>query len=133
MVATVAAMAGPGTVDEWRDEIRRRLVVAMRARRRPDVSALRSVLAAIDNAEAVPAEGGGSTVVPGPIAGTVVGFAAQAPRRRLRTDEVRALVHAELDERRQAAAAYRDRGLDEEAQAVEAEARVIEQLLTGEG
>lgn len=86
-----------------RTRLRTHLTVAMRERDRPSTNALRSVLAALDNAEAVPA---GSWAVAGSehVAGAVVGVGAgERPRRQLTPDEERAVVARELAEMRASA------------------------------
>ena len=73
---------------------------------RGQVSALRSTLAALDNATAVPSSGSlgsGSEHVAG---GAVGVGAAEAPRRELTEADALAVVRAEIAERRTAADAY---------------------------
>lgn len=86
------------------ERLRADLTAALRRRDRPTVSTLRSVLATIANAEAVPAD---EVTVgdEGPVAGAVTGLgAAEAPRRDLSEDDVRALVARDRDELLAAAA-----------------------------
>jgi uncharacterized protein YqeY len=89
-----------------RTRLREALVAAMRRRDAAAVSALRSTLAAIDNAEAVdPSHAPSATS--GAIAGAVGGLgAAEVPRVQLSEHEVAALVRAAIDERHDAAAQY---------------------------
>jgi uncharacterized protein YqeY len=104
--------------------LRRALTPAMKARDTTAVSALRTTLAAIANAEAV--------AVPTPpptgglIAGAHVGLGAgEATRRVLSGEQVASIVRAEIDERRTAAAEYTHHGQTDEAARVTAEADVL--------
>ena len=88
--------------------LRTALRSAMRERDRPAVDAIRSALARIANAEAVPIE-----TVPraGAIEEAAIGVGvADAPRRVLDEAEMRTLVAAEADELAQAAAHWRTTG-----------------------
>jgi uncharacterized protein YqeY len=91
--------------------------------------ALRSVLSAIDNAEAPD-----SVVVHGPtngaIAGAVAGLGAtEVARRDLSDEQIRGLVRSEIDERRCAAADCTAGGHVERAAALRAEVAVLVGLL----
>ncbi len=106
-----------------RDALSAALPVAMRARDRVAVAALRSALAAVANAEAVPIDGA-------PAAGAVelarVGVgAADAPRRVLTEADVRRIVRAEVDERADAARVMAGAGRPDEADRLQAEAAVL--------
>lgn len=98
----------------------------MKARDRAAVAAIRSALAAIDNAEAVdPAHAPrpGSTV----IAGAAVGLhAGEVPRLELSGEQVVALVEAEAVERMAAARHYDELGRPDEAARLRAEAAVLQ-------
>lgn len=101
-----------------RDRMRRELPVALRARDRTRVAALRSALAAIDNAEAVPTE-----------AATIhaVGLgAAETARGELSETHIAAIVAAEITERRDIAARYSG---TEHAARLHAEAEILAALL----
>ncbi|MGL5850925.1 MAG: hypothetical protein ACRCZD_09115, partial [Phycicoccus sp.] len=75
--------------------------IAMRTRDRVALSALRSALAAVANAEAVPVE---SAPGAGALEHAVLGVgAADVPRRELTEDDVRGVVTAEATEREEAA------------------------------
>jgi uncharacterized protein YqeY len=110
---------------------------ALRDRDTAAVAALRSALAAIGNAEAVP----GSLPNPpgpgaGPIAGAVIGLGAgEAARHVLSDDEVAAIVRAEIEERQAAAVQYRDGGHEARAGQLLREADVLTAVLAraGEG
>ncbi len=97
------AGAGPGA--DARARLRLALAAALRARDMVAVSALRSALDAIGNAEAVepgvaPPPGSGSPHVAGSVAGL---GAAEAERRRLSAAEIGQIVRAEAGERERAA------------------------------
>jgi uncharacterized protein len=120
-------------VDE--SPLRRRLEQALRAAlRRPDAtatSALRSALAAIDNAGAVtpgpaPAPRAGSPHVAGAAAG--VG-AAETTRRRLGENQVEQIVRSQVAERRAAARDYERAGHADRAGRLRREASALESAL----
>jgi uncharacterized protein YqeY len=102
--------------------LRRALTTALKARDAVAVSALRSALAAIENAGAVD----GSQVPPpgsGPIAGAVDGLgAAEVGRRPV---DVGAVVAAEVEQRREAAREYAALGRSDRADRLHAEADVL--------
>jgi uncharacterized protein YqeY len=129
-----------------RTRMRRALTAAMKARDRRAVTALRSALAAIDNAEAVdtanpppvdtantpPATEGhppateGDPAGEGRIAGATVGVgAAEVARRTLTPAETLAIVREEVAERQTAAHAYERAGQSEPAERLRAEAEVL--------
>ena len=106
--------------------MRRALPSAVRARDKQAVAALRSALAAIDNAEAVdtpqapPGQGPGSAAraEQTPIAGAVLGLGAgEVARRKLTAAEMENIVHHEVADRRAAAHAYMDTGQSFHAEA----------------
>ena len=102
--------AGPGTDAQAR--LRLALAEALRARDMIAVSALRSALGAIGNAEAV--EPGAATPAgPGSphVAGAVAGLgSAEAERRRLSAAEIEQIVRGEAGEREGAARDYERAG-----------------------
>lgn len=114
-----------------REELRRDLPRAIAARDPAAISALRSVLAAIANAEAVPGLSESAPGNPHPtIAGSVSGLgAAEVQRRTLTEDEVAAIVGGELDERVAAAHDYERLGQPARAERLRAEADVIARYL----
>jgi uncharacterized protein YqeY len=127
-----ATETGGGDV---RGRLRPALLAAMKARDTVAVSALRSVLAAIANAEAVPPAAspsdGSSPAVTGDqyVAGSTAGLAAtEAERRELTGEEVAGIVRAEAAERRAAGRQYHAAGQAEQAERLLREARVIEEL-----
>jgi len=100
---------------------------ALKARDKIAVSALRSALAAIDNAGAVPlgpapAVGVGSQHVAGAAAGLGAG---EGERRRLSDGDVDEIVRAEVAERQAAARDYEQRGHADQADRLRREARVL--------
>jgi uncharacterized protein len=102
--------------------LRRALTTALKARDVVAVSALRSALAAIENAGAVDA----SHVPPsnsGPIAGAVAGLGASEVERR--PVDVHAVVAAEVEQRRVAAREYADLDRPDHAERLRAEADVL--------
>ena len=111
---------------QWRDALRANLLTARKDRDAVRVSALRSALSAIDNAETpdgpVPSAGALSESSVGP-------GSADVPRRVLTDAQIRALLTAEVDERRTAANQLAANGADERAETVRAEAAVLSDLL----
>jgi uncharacterized protein len=122
---------GDGTT--VRARLRAALTQAMRERDRAAVSALRSTLGAIDNAEAVAVEiDPAAFPADGVIAGAVSGLgAADVPRRELTDDDQVAIVRAEVDERRAAAAGYERAGEVDRAATLHAEADALDAVLDG--
>jgi uncharacterized protein YqeY len=124
------AGAGPGGGVQAR--LRLALAESLRARDTIAVSALRSALGAIGNAEAVepgaaPPTGSGSPHV----AGTVAGLgAAEAPRRSLSAAEIEQIVRAEAAERERAARDYERAGHADRAGRLRREARLLLAVLT---
>ena len=113
-----------------RGRLRGALPAAMKARDGAAVAALRSALAAIDNAEAVEPAPGRSPGAAGhaDLAGTVAGLgAAEVERRHLQEAEVEQIVQTEVADRRAAADAY------ERAGRLRAEADVLSSHLGGPG
>jgi hypothetical protein len=95
----------------------------MRARDRAAVSAIRSALAAVANAEAVPVEPRGNPPTAGPVAKSAVGLgAAEVARLELSEDDVRSILHAEVTAHLQAAEHLRSVG--QAARVVELQAQV---------
>lgn len=125
-----------------RASLRDDLTAALKARDRVAVSALRSALAAIDNAEAVPVDqpgdstGNGTGNVTGNehIAGAAVGLgAAEAARRHLTDADLRSIVENEVLERSRAAEEYERLGRDDTAGRLRAEAEVLSRYLEPTG
>lgn len=114
--------------------LRAALVPAMRAKDTVAVSALRSALAAIANAEAVdqtvvPDEGRTAATSPH-VAGALVGLGAgEVARRQLSDDDVRRIVVAEVDGREVDAATLERHGAAQRADVLRAEAAVLSAVL----
>ena len=131
-----------GGAEHLRERLSRALPVAMKARDRVAVAALRSALAAIANAEAVdpsrasppaarppPTDPSPKPAGPGgdpPFAGTVAGVGAtDMERRSLTGEQVEEVVRAEIAERETAAAGYEHTGQLEHAERLRGEAKVL--------
>jgi uncharacterized protein YqeY len=115
--------------DDLTARLRAALPPAMRARDTAAVTALRSALAAIANAEAVPTEApSGTFTAIG--AGSALGVGAtEAPRRDLTAADIAAIVRAEIADRRTAAEEYDQHGRADHAARLRAEADVLHRLL----
>jgi uncharacterized protein len=134
--------------DDLRNRLRRALPAAMKARDRPAVTALRSALAAIDNAEAFDpdealAEGRYDVLEPAGwepadpdaddvdaahpgFAGTIAGVGAtEVERRSLTPKQVEGIVRAEIETREVAATVLEGVGKHEHAERVRAEMKVL--------
>ncbi|WP_016699048.1 GatB/YqeY domain-containing protein [Actinoalloteichus spitiensis] len=125
-----------------RSTLRDALSTALKARDRVAIAALRSALAAIDNAGAVPLppSTSGPGVAPGAaatsehVAGTTAGpGSTEVDRRQLTVAEEREIVEDEARERREAAAAYEHGGRHEHAERLRAEAEVLHHHLSANG
>jgi len=113
-----------------RERLRRALPTAMKARDSTAVTALRTAVAAIDNAESVDAT---LTPTAGPIAGAVSGLGAgEAARRVLSEADMVTLVRAEVDAREADAAECDAAGQTEHAARLRAEAAVLAAVLDAE-
>jgi hypothetical protein len=97
----------------------------MKDRDRVATAALRSALAAIDNAEAVDLSSA-PRAQPGRIAGGVVGVGAgEVARRRITDDDVRAIVGNAIVEREAAAAQYDTLHRHDDADRLRREAAIL--------
>ncbi|HEY5848276.1 MAG TPA: hypothetical protein VIT42_15940 [Microlunatus sp.] len=117
-----------------RDLLRTRLRAAMVSHDRVGVTALRSAISALDNAEAVEiveTEAESSPPAAGKyVAGAVVGLgAAEAARRVLSAAQQQVVLSREISDRRSAAAEYEQRGRAESAALLRDEASVLERAL----
>lgn len=110
--------------DALRQRLREALSAAMKERDRVAVTALRSTLGAIDNAEAVDttASAGGSLAIESSPVGVGV---AEVGRRTLSDEQVAQIVRSEVADREAAARKYDNVGRPERAEALRAEARVL--------
>ena len=110
-----------------RPRLQSALGAALKGRDMIAASALRSALAAIDNASAVPAgpEPAAGTGSPH-FAGTIAGLgAAEAERRYLSQADMEEIVRTEVAERETAALAYEQAGHREQAERLRREAAVL--------
>lgn len=113
-----------------RTRLRHDLTAAIKARDLAAVAALRSVLAAIENAEATEVIRAPRPTASEYIAASTVGLgAAEVERRVLSHSEVHALVHAQVDERSFAADEYEKLGRDDLAGRLRTEADVLREYL----
>ncbi len=121
---------------DLRDRLSTSLRTAMLAKDEVAVSALRSALGALANAEAVPLhpDGAGSQAPTHPrLAGTTVGVgAAEVDRRPLGDDEQRRVVQAEINERLAAASQSDLGGRPDHGLRLRAEAEVLAAVLNDE-
>jgi uncharacterized protein len=131
----VASMTTPGPPDGDGSALRARLDVALRAslraRDQVAIAALRTALAAIANAEAVPAgEGPGSRASSPHVAGAATGLGAgEAARRALSEEAMTGIVQAEVADRIAAAQQYERSGRGERAERLTREAAVLQTVL----
>lgn len=118
-------MSGPpDAASPLHTRLRRALPPALKARDHAAVAALRSALAAIDNAQAVEAPPAPRSR--GVVAGAVIGLGAgDVPRRRLSESDIAAIVRAEVADRRVAATDYERAGQGDAAARLTAEADVL--------
>lgn len=120
-----------------RADLRRDLALAIRERDAVAVSALRTALAAIENAEAVSpaaseaeAEAKGPSPGPSPVAGSVLGLGAgEVPRRDLTDADVERILRTEVAERLSAAGDYERHGQAARADRLRAEATILSRYL----
>jgi uncharacterized protein YqeY len=97
---------------------------AMLARDAVAIAAIRSLVAAVDNAGAVPLEG---------LNATVVGRSGDVARRVLSADDLAAVLEGEAEERRAAIATYEMGGRGDAADRLRAELRVIDRYRALDG
>lgn len=127
---------------ELRTRMRAGLTSAMKARDKVTVAALRTALAAFDNAEAVPVpptpNEGSPTPSQGPpatsehVAGTSVGLgSAETDRRALTVDDLHAVLRGQIDERTAEADTYADHGRADAADRLRREADALRAYLPG--
>lgn len=106
--------------------------MAMRSRDVPAASALRSALAAIDNAEAIPVSQTSTPTTSPHFAGAAAGLGAGEMQRRSLTGlEICEIVEAEISERRVAAAGYEGGGHSQQAGRLRREAQVLSDFIEG--
>lgn len=120
---------GTGGANSIAERLRAALVPAMRSEDTAAISAIRSAMAAISNAEAVPAAELDTRGGSGPIAGAVGVGAAEAERRHLTEDEQVGIVTEEVRERDAAADELTLAGQPEAAERLRAESAALRGLL----
>ncbi|MGH3253435.1 MAG: hypothetical protein ACRDOI_45450 [Trebonia sp.] len=109
-----------------RDALRRDLTSAMKARERDAVSALRSAIAAIDNAEAVPARDENQASTSGHIVGAHLGVgAAEAARRDLSTSQQQAILRDQITDYTTEADRYESLGQQDAAARLRTQAHLL--------
>lgn len=129
-------MTEPATT--WRETLRAQLLTARKDRDQTRVSALRSALSAIDNAETPDADTSDKAqpdraTSDSAISGAASGLGSTEVARRQLTDaQIRGLLRAEVDERLRAAEQLADNGAEDRAAAVRSEADVLTALLADE-
>jgi uncharacterized protein len=113
--------------DDLRDRLQSTLRGALKAQDKSAIAALRSALAAIDNAQAIPASEPATTEASSEhFAGTAVGLqAAEAERQALAPEQVAEIVRTEITDRREAAEHYRRAGHDDMADQLDREASAL--------
>lgn len=112
------------------ERLRAELREAMRVGARDARTALRTTLAAIDNAAAAPVVESGPAASHGPIAGAAVGVGAtEVPRREVSEAEVEAIVRAEIADRRRHADRFAELGQADAAAVLRREADVLASAL----
>ncbi len=117
-------------VSSLRVALRNRLTAAMRARDRQTVGAMRNVLAALENAEAVPVTHGTPMPTSEHVAGAADGLGAgEAPRRSLTPDDEREVVEREVAEMRSSSAALAAAGEHERSSELVRLAETVEDVL----
>lgn len=102
------------------------LSAAMKSRDRAAASALRSALAAVDNAEAVDVAEHRAGALENSATGLGV---AEVARRQLTEQDIEQIVRAEVDERRKVAGQYESLGQTDRAATLHAEAEALTGLL----
>lgn len=113
-----------------RTALRSRLTTAMRARDREAVSVLRTAVAAIENAEAVPVGEAPRPVTSGDVAGAAIGLGAgETPRRTLDDAAERTVVEAEVRSLAEAEQLYAGTGNRDRARQAAAGAALLEGVL----
>lgn len=113
-----------------RDTLRRDLTRAMKAREPDAVSALRTAIAAIDNAEAVPAPDETLATTSGHIAGARAGIgAAEAARRNLSPSEQQAILRDQVSAYNAEADRYASLGQQDAATRLRTQARLLSAYL----
>lgn len=109
---------------QLREQMKVDLIQAMKVRQSATIATLRSVLAAIDNAEAV-AVSTASTLPVEP----VLGKRHEVPRKLLSADDIRQIIQNEMDERQANSLKYAALGRKAEAERLQTAAALIASYL----
>ena len=121
----------PSAAEALRATLRRDLTAAMKARHPDEVAALRTAIAAIDNAEAVTAPAAAPAATSAHIAGARAGLgAAEAARRQLTADELRDILRAQLAEYTREADRYAGHGQAAAAERLRNQASLLSRYLS---
>jgi uncharacterized protein YqeY len=112
-------------VDTMKLRLRSDLRAALAERRATDVEVLRSLLGALDQAEAVPIAPAGS----GHVSFRFGDPGAEVPRKQLSSEDVRAVIRSERDELLAAADEYAGRAREDIAAGYRLRAAVVERYL----
>ena len=104
----------------WEERLKADLRIAVKARQNSTIIAIRSMLAAIDNAGAVELD---ESLTP------TVGTSVDVPRRILSEEQVQEILHREAENRRSAIATYERLRRQEEADRLRAELAVFGRYL----
>ncbi|MFI9407390.1 hypothetical protein [Nocardia sp. NPDC052316] len=119
-------MSTDPSTEPLRARLRTALSVAMKSRNRQAITALRSTLGAIDNAEAVDV----GEHRAGAVEGSAVGLGvAEVARRELTEGDIEQIVRAEIAERRTAAEKYEALGRADQAEELSVQAEALANLL----
>jgi uncharacterized protein YqeY len=129
----VTNQAGPGRADgaqEIRAGLRRGLTAALKARDADAVAALRTAIATIDNAEAVPAPDARTRTASVHVAGAGGGIGStEAARRQLSAGEVRDILNGQVAEHAGEADRYDALGQADAAERLRRQARTLDAYL----
>jgi uncharacterized protein YqeY len=121
----------PSDAEALRATLRRDLTAAMKARDSDAVAALRTAIAAIDNAEAVAAPQAAPAAASAHFAGARAGLgAAEAPRRQLAGDELQAILRDQIAEYAREAGRYAGHGQDAAAERLRNQASLLSAYLS---
>ena len=104
-----------------RKQMKTELLQAMKAGRKADVTTLRTLIAAIDNAEAVPVDE--TPIIP------FNGRNGDVPRLQLKPEDIKQILHREAEERRTAAAEYERLGRLDQVAMLKASIALIERYI----
>jgi uncharacterized protein YqeY len=120
----------PSDLPALRTALQADLRVALKARATEAVSALRTSLAALDNAAAVPVSAQPNARASQHVAGAQAGVGStEVPRRVLSIDEARGILQAQIDERLAVATEYEANDRGDAAARLRREADVLRRYL----